>query len=79
MNIRDNARVALCGTISNYNTASGQMYGIKNYSRLIIKKAKIQGFLYFDYSAKFPEAVKFLMDLVKQKKLKFRVDMLVGL
>lgn len=62
MNIRDNARIALCGTISNYNaTSATQLYGIKNYSRLIIKKASIQGFLYFDYSKKFPEAIKYLM------------------
>ena len=39
MNIRDNARIVLCGSISNYNDAPGKFYGVKNYSRLIIKKA----------------------------------------
>lgn len=79
MNIRDNARIVLCGSISNYNDTPAKFYGLKNYSRLIIKKATMEGFIYYDYAKKFPEAVKFLMDSVKNKKLKFRIDMMVGL
>ena len=79
MNIKDNARIVLCGTISSYNDTPDKIYGLKNYSRLIIKKASIQGFIYYDHAKKFPEAIKFLMGLVADKKLKFRIDMMVGL
>ena len=61
MNIRDNARVVLCGAISTYNDSPNQQYGLKNYSRLIIKKATMEGFIYFDHAKVFPEAIKSLM------------------
>ena len=61
MTIRDNARIILCGAVSTYNDAPNKQYGLKNYSRLIIKKATMQGYIYYDYRKLFPEAVSFLM------------------
>lgn len=51
MNIRQNCRIVLCGLISSYN--SSKPYKLKNYSRLIIKRGIMQGYLYFDYAKKF--------------------------
>lgn len=44
----------LCGAISNYNFIgpnqnTNQYYRLKNYPRLIIKRAVMKGFIYFDY------------------------------
>ena len=55
------------------------MYRIKNYQRLIIKRGTMQGFIYFDYHKKYPEAIKELMKQVHAKKLTSRKDVLVGL
>jgi NADPH-dependent curcumin reductase CurA len=77
MHIRENSRVIACGTISSYNDLNDtkkQPYRIKNYSRIIIKRALIQGFLYFDYAKEFPQATAELAVLVQQGKLKFSID-----
>lgn len=79
MVVRDNCRVVLCGAISSYNENPAEMYRIKNYQRLIIKRGTMQGFLYFDYKNKFPEAIKELMKQVHSKKLTYRKDILVGI
>lgn len=62
MHIRQEARIVMCGTISSYGSA--KPYRLKNYSRLIIKRAVMQGFLYFDYAKKFKPAVMELQQLM---------------
>lgn len=79
MHIRDFSRIIACGAISSYNQDISKRYKIKNYSRIIIKRAIIQGFIYFDYVKEFPAAMAELSKLVNAGKLKFRVDMLNGL
>ena len=78
MNINQEARVILCGTISSYSNL-GQPYRLKNYSRLIIKRAKMQGFLYFDYAKDFKKAVGEMLGLMQSGKLKTRIDMQYGI
>ncbi|KAJ7035039.1 alcohol dehydrogenase [Mycena alexandri] len=48
------ARIALCGAISQYNASKPK--GLHNYLSLISQRAKIEGFLIFDYVAEFPAA-----------------------
>lgn len=79
MHIRDFSRVIACGAISSYNEAVGERYKIKNYSRIIIKRAIIQGFIYTDYAKEFPQAVSELAKLVSEGKLKYSVDIQNGL
>jgi NADPH-dependent curcumin reductase CurA len=53
MHVKDLSRIVLCGTISSYNNIAKRdadsAYRLKNYSRMIIKRCRMQGFLYFDY------------------------------
>jgi len=51
-----NARIVLCGAISAYNTV-GKPKGIQNYLTLISQRAKIEGFIVFDYAKRYPEAI----------------------
>ena len=77
MNIRENCRIVLCGLISTYS--SKNPYKLKNYSRLIIKRGTMQGYLYFDYSKKFKTMISHLMQIMGEGKLKTRIDMRYGL
>jgi NADPH-dependent curcumin reductase len=48
-------RIVLCGAISGYN-ARGAATGPANYTMLIIRRGRMQGFLILDYLDRFPEA-----------------------
>jgi len=49
------ARVVLCGAISGYNDRAGAR-GPANYTMLIIRRARMEGFLILDYLDRFPQA-----------------------
>jgi NADPH-dependent curcumin reductase CurA len=48
-------RVVLCGAISSYN-ARGGASGPSNYSMLIIRRGRMEGFIILDYFDRFPQA-----------------------
>ncbi len=50
------ARIVLCGGISQYN-ATGPSWGPSNYLSLLINRARMEGFIVFDYAARYGEAV----------------------
>jgi len=54
--LKQGARVTLCGAISDYNALKPK--GISNYMNLIVRRAKIEGFVVSDYTARFPEALR---------------------
>jgi NADPH-dependent curcumin reductase len=78
MHIRDFSRIIACGAISSYNSDLSQRYKIKNYPRIIIKRAIIQGFIYFDYKDEIPQAVAELGQLLKEGKLKSKINLYNG-
>lgn len=62
MNVRQHCRIILCGLISTYGSANP--YKLKNYSRLIIKRGTMQGYLYFDYAKNFKPMITELMKIM---------------
>jgi NADPH-dependent curcumin reductase CurA len=50
-----NARVVLCGAISQYDTPD-RPTGITNLWELTTKRARAEGFMFSDYAAEYPEA-----------------------
>jgi NADPH-dependent curcumin reductase CurA len=72
------ARVALCGMVSTYN-ASGDWWSPKMFRNIIMKRARIEGFLISDYFPKFPQALDDMVQWVKDGQIKYRVDIVDGI
>jgi NADPH-dependent curcumin reductase CurA len=71
------ARIAICGAISQYNAEDG-MRGPKNYMMLLVRRARMQGFVVFDYADRYAEAVAEMAGWRAEGKLKTREDVVEG-
>jgi NADPH-dependent curcumin reductase CurA len=76
-NLARHARVVLCGAIANYN--ADQPMGPRNYMNLLVRRARMEGFVVFDYLDRTDEALAELVPLVMEGKLKHREDVREGL
>jgi len=72
------ARIALCGMISTYN-ATGDWWGPKMFRNILMKRARVEGFLISDYFPRFGEGAKVLSEWVKAGHIKYRVDVVDGI
>lgn len=72
-----NARVVLCGAISDYNSQDG--YGLQNYSNLIVQRATMRGFIILDYLHRADEAAAQLVQWISQGDLVYQEDIQHGL
>lgn len=72
------ARVVICGTAS---LASWDPWpqGPRLERHLLVKRARVQGFLLFDWMDRYEEAVRQLAAWIRDGKLKYREDILDGL
>ncbi len=70
------ARVVLCGAISQYNEAGA---GLANTSMLIVRRAKMEGFIILDYLDRFAEARAELAALLARGELAHREHLVAGL
>jgi hypothetical protein len=73
-----NARVVLCGLISQYN-ATDPPPGPRNFQRLLIHRVRLQGFIVIDYVPRFAEAVAKLAQWAAEGKIKHRDTVVEGL
>jgi NADPH-dependent curcumin reductase CurA len=73
-----NARVPVCGQISQYNLAEPE-HAPRNLGFLIVFRAKLEGFLVSDYVHRFPEGLQRLGGLLADGKLRYREDVTEGL
>ena len=70
-------RIVCCGMISQYN--GGEQPHTTSLSKLIIKRARMEGFLCSDYSDRAAEAYTALAQWLAEGKLQYKVDMVEGL
>jgi NADPH-dependent curcumin reductase len=76
--IKLNARVVLCGSISKSDAATLQP-GPANYSNLVARRARMEGFTGLDYPARIPEAFEALGRWQRDDSLVHREDVAIGL
>ena len=72
------ARVAICGQISQYNLETPEM-GPRLLWHLIVKRAKVEGFLVMDYAARREEGLRKLSEWVRSDKIKYRERIAEGI
>jgi NADPH-dependent curcumin reductase CurA len=71
-------RIVLCGAIAGYESAEPPP-GPKNYMALVIRRARMEGFLVLDYLSRAPEAIAKLSGWLASGALVDRVDIQHGL
>jgi NADPH-dependent curcumin reductase len=67
------ARVVICGAISQYN-AGAELRGPANYLSLLVNRARMQGFVVFDYASRYGEAAQKLGGWLASGELVARED-----
>jgi NADPH-dependent curcumin reductase len=72
-------RVVLCGAISSYNAARGEIAGPRNYRNLIPRRGRMEGFIILDYLDRFPEGQAELAGYVADGRVKFAIHLVEGL
>jgi len=76
-NLARGARVVICGAISQYNSTSG-VKGPSNYLSLLVNSARMEGFVVFNYLARYGEAAREMAGWMMAGKLKSREDIVEG-
>jgi NADPH-dependent curcumin reductase CurA len=75
--LRPGARIVLCGRISQATAA--QPYAVRNLHKLASAHGRMQGFLVFNYHARYDEARTWLAARLRDGSLKQRLHVLRGL
>jgi leukotriene B4 12-hydroxydehydrogenase/15-oxo-prostaglandin 13-reductase len=77
INVR--ARISICGQISQYNVEKPEMGPRLLLTMLLIRQAKAEGFLVFQFAERYPEGIREMARWIKEGKLKYREDVVEGL
>lgn len=75
--LRMKARVVICGAISQYNER--KYYGPANYMSLLVNRARMEGFVVFDYKDRYTEAIGQMAQWTQEGKLKSKEEIHEGL
>jgi NADPH-dependent curcumin reductase len=76
--INRNARIIICGAISQYNN-TGPIKGPANYLSLLVNRARMEGIVVFDYAPRYGEAVSEIASWMRAGKFHSREDIVDGL
>jgi len=68
-NIALHARVVICGAISQYNATSAPQ-GPANYLALLVRRARMEGFIVFDFASRYAEAAVELAGWLRDGRLR---------
>lgn len=69
-------RIIVCGATSQYN--EDEIYGPKNYLALATLRARMEGFIIFDYESRYAAARREMAGWMKEGRLRFRENIIDG-
>jgi NADPH-dependent curcumin reductase len=72
-----NARIVICGAVSQYN-ATEAVRGPSNYLALLVSRASMTGMVVFDYAARYGEAAAEIAGWMSEGRLISREDVVEG-
>lgn len=76
--INTKARIPICGMISEYNLEKPQLVA-RPTRQLLIKCARMEGFLVFQWLDQYPEGIAQMAQWLQQGKVKYKEDITQGL
>ncbi|OEJ48676.1 NADP-dependent oxidoreductase [Streptomyces agglomeratus] len=71
------ARVVICGAISQYNNAT-PVKGPSNYMSLLVHRARMEGFVVFDYAKRYAQAAQEIAGWIGEGRLKVKEHVVKG-
>ncbi|MFD7445960.1 NADP-dependent oxidoreductase [Streptomyces sp. NPDC059909] len=71
------ARVVICGAISQYNNAT-PVNGPSNYLSLLVRRARMEGFVVFDYAKRYAEAAQEIAGWIGAGHIKVKEHVVKG-
>jgi NADPH-dependent curcumin reductase CurA len=72
-----NARVVICGAISQYNNST-PVTGPSNYLSLLVRRARMEGFVVFDYAKRYAQAGQEIAGWIGEGRLKVKEHVVKG-
>jgi hypothetical protein len=76
-NLALQARIVICGAVSQYETGA-PFQGPSNYMALLVRRARMQGFVVFDYAPRYREAIAELAGWIADGRLKVKEHVVRG-
>jgi len=71
------ARVVICGAISQYNNST-PVQGPSHYLTLLVRRARMEGFVVFDYAERYAEAARAIMSWIQDGRIKVKEHVVKG-
>jgi NADPH-dependent curcumin reductase CurA len=75
--LNTHARLAICGQIAHYNSGQ-QEQGPRWLWTLIVKQARVEGFLVFQFADKFQQGIAQMAEWIKDGRLTYKEDIVAG-
>jgi NADPH-dependent curcumin reductase CurA len=72
------ARIVICGSISQYNN-DGPMRGPANYMTLLVDRARMEGFVVFDFAKRYAEAAQEMAGWMAEGRLRSLEHVVAGI
>ncbi len=79
LNMKDHGRIVVSGQVSEYNRGPDDLVGIRNVTRFITHKLRMEGLVVFDYFKSFRMAQTELASWIHEGKLIYTEDISEGL
>ena len=78
-NLAPRAQIAICGTVSLADRLGSPDVGPRYHRQILVARARVQGFLVFDFADDYPEARAHIAKLVQLGDFQFKEDVSEGI